>query len=93
MQAVGWAQLFSSGFRTKDLCAVLWTLISQQAERERPPHCLLSEAPMEYTIPSGIGRPKRYLLHLSHIQTLYWLSDELERYISPWPHGCCILLL
>lgn len=61
---------------------MLWTLIRQQAAREGPPHFLLSEAPKQQTISSAV-HTVRYLLRLSQIRTLYWISDELERYLSP----------
>ena len=79
MQAVGWAQLFSPKASTRDMCAVLWTLIAQQAAREAPPQFLLSGAPKQHTVSSLVPRV-RYLLRLSQIRTLYWISDELDRY-------------
>ena len=94
MQAVGWAQLFMSKASTRDMCAVLWTLISQQAAREGPPHFLLSGAPREHRVFSPVHRV-RYLLRLSQIRTLYWISDEADRYQSPSsaPASCTHLLV
>ncbi len=78
MQAVGWTHFFSSKVGTRDMCSVLWTLIRQQAAREGPPPFLLSEAPAERKVYTPAYKA-RFLLQLSHIQTLYWISDEQER--------------
>ena len=78
MQAVGWTQLFSTRVGTRDMCRALWILIRQQAAREEPPRFLLFKAPNGQKIYTSAHRV-HYLLRLSQIRTLYWISDEDER--------------
>ena len=78
MQALGWTLLFKEKTSTKDLVRWLWQPIKRQAAVEGPPQELLSEAPKSQVAFEPEHR-RCYLLRLDQIQTLYWISDELDR--------------
>lgn len=78
MQATGWAVFFKPKASTRDMRTLLWNKLEKKAQEEGISPILLPERPQGYRV-VGQGTKLSYLLRLEHIETLYLLSDELNR--------------
>ncbi len=93
MQATGLKGRFSSKVSVRDMARKLWVLGRQAALAKGVPPCAICDAPQAHRCSGASAVADRFLLGLPHIQALYLLSSEKERYaqasLTGQALGCC----